>query len=102
MIEERQLAPVRIGPPRADKDRLHRRLFPQVLGERGFHRLGVACQVEVVGAGGGGDEGFDFGKGVRRDNVDGLDEWGRWWGGVCVEGGEEEDEEDEAVFAAVV
>lgn len=93
---------MRIRPPGADEDGLHRGLIPQVLGEGGFHRFGVARKVEVVGARGGGDEGLDFGEGVRGDDVDGLDAWGRWRGRVCVEGGEEEDEEDETVFAAVV
>lgn len=56
---------------------------------------------EVVRAAGGGDEGVDFGEGVARDDVDAGDEGGQGRR-VGAEGGEEEDQEHEAVFAAVV
>ena len=76
LVEEGQFAPVRIGPARADEDGLDCRLFAQVFGKGGFHWFGVAREVEVVGVCGGGDEGFDFGEGVRGDDVDGLEAWG--------------------------
>ncbi len=92
LVEKRQLAAMRVRAARADEDGLDRGLFAQVVCEGGFHGLGVAGEVEAVGARGGGDEGLDFGEGVRRDDVDGLDEWQRGRGRVRVEGGEEEDE----------
>ena len=49
-----------------------------------------------------GDKGVDFGEGVGRDDVDAVEGAGEGGGRVAVEGCEEEDEEDEAVFPAVV
>ena len=48
----------------------------------------------------GGDKGVDFGKGVRRDDIYGLECGGQ----ICVvrEGCKIDYKEDETVFAAVV
>ena len=64
--------------------------------EGAAHGERIAGEVEVVGLGRGGDKGLDFGEGVGRRNVDGLQR--RWRGRRC----EDEDEQHETIFAAVV
>jgi len=88
-------------------------VFLEVEGESLFHGEGIAGESEVVGFGGEGDEMVDFGERVRRDYVDGGEKsregrrWRRRGGGVGGRGmfreyAEEEDEQDETVFAAIV
>ena len=117
-VEEGQLRAVRVRAPGADEDGLDVRLVGEVGGEGVAERDGrgvdVGGEVEVVAAGGGGDKGRHAGERVGGPGVDGGD-GGRerlCWrfspveragaAEVGVEGGEVEDEEDEAVFAAVV
>jgi hypothetical protein len=67
----------------------------------------VRCEIEVVAAGRGVDKGRYGGERVGGSSIDGGDGGGERLaaveaGKVRVQGGEVEDEEDEAVFAAVV
>ena len=84
---------MRIRPARAHEYALDLAPFAQVVGESGFHAgVGVPRDGEVVLRAGRGDEGVDFGEGVRGDDVDAWDLWGER-GRVGGEGGEDEDEE---------
>lgn len=100
-IKMRQQRTMRICPPRPNKYGLHLRPILEVFLKRLFHGHGVARERELVVGLGLGDEGVHFGEGVGRDNVHALETGGEL-GGMRAEGAEEEDEEDEAVFAAVV
>ena len=66
------------------------RVGGEVGGEGEAHGgVAVPVQGELVGGGGGGDEGFDEGEGVRGRDVDAGQEGGEVW--VRGEEGEVED-----------
>jgi hypothetical protein len=112
-VEEGQVLAVRVRAARADEDGLDVPVLGEVEGKGVAEGDGLGVDVrrqrEVVAARRGGDEGGHGGEGVGGPRVDGGDGGGERVGfsavearEVGVQGGEVEDQEDEAVFAAIV
>ncbi len=102
LIEVGQQLPMRIGPSRPDQNRFNIPMLIQISLERLLHGHSVPRQIQLVCGNRGIYEFVDLGERVRGDDVDGLQGRGEGGLGLPGESAEEENEEDEAVFAAVV